>query len=173
MTDKDLPTIEYLHKRLRYEPETGKLFWRDCEEMSKQWRARYAGKEAFTSNDGSYYLGAINGKMLRTHRVAWALYCGKWPQKHIDHINGIRTDNRIQNLRDVARKENSRNQSMRRNNTSGVCGVRWYRPTGKWIASIMVDGHAKHLGYFSTLEGAATARAEASRQHGFTDRHGT
>jgi len=174
MTDKDLPTIEYLHKRLRYEPETGKLFWRDCEEMPKKWRTRYAGREAFTAvNNHGYRQGAIDDVRFSVHRVIWALHTGEWPADQIDHINGVRDDNRISNLRVVTNKENQRNRSMQRNNTSGVCGVYWNKAKGKWQARIMVDGRYKCLGLFSSFDAAAAARAEASRQHGFTDRHGT
>lgn len=174
MTKENLPSIEYLHKRLRYEPETGKLFWRDCEEMSKQWRKRHDGKEAFISHNGCGYLrGQLNGKYFFAHRVIFALNHGQWPADQIDHINGIRTDNRISNLRVVNNSENARNQSMKKSNTSGVCGVCWDKSKKKWQARIVVDGRFKHLGYFTTIETAAASREEASRQHGFTDRHGT
>lgn len=174
MTKENLPSIEYLHKRLRYEPETGKLFWRDCEEMPEWWRARYAGTEAFTPDDGrGYRSGAIGGVKFKAHRVIWALHTGEWPSDQIDHLNGFRDDNRIINLRVVTSKENNRNASMQRNNTSGVCGVYWHKAAGKWKAQITVDGSYKHLGLFTAFEDAAEARAEALRQHGFTDRHGT
>lgn len=173
MTDKNLPSIDYLHKRLRYEPETGKLFWRDCEEMPKKWRTRYAGNEAFTSANGhGYRKGSIYGVMFQAHRVIWAIHYGEWPSDQIDHINGVRNDNRISNLRVVTNQENGRNSSMRSDNTSGVCGVCWHKASGKWHAHIMVDGRSKHLGLFPTIAAAAAARAEASRRYGFTDRHG-
>lgn len=174
MTKKDLPSIEYLHKRLRYEPETGKLFWRDCEEMPEWWRARYAGKEAFTSIDGmGYRHGSIDGVLFKAHRVIWAIHYGELPSDQIDHINGIKSYNRISNLRVVTAQENARNASMRSDNTSGVCGVYWDKTYKKWRARIKIDGRFKHLGYFTTIEAAAEARAEASRRYGFTDRHGT
>ena len=174
MTDKDLPSIEYLHKRLRYEPETGKLFWRDCDEMSKSWRTRWAGNEAFTcANSCGYRQGRIDGVSFTAHRVMWAIHYGEWPSDQIDHINGVRTDNSISNLRVVTNQENGRNKSMRSDNTSGVCGVCWHKGVGKWQARIMIDGRSKHLGFFITFDAAVAARAEASRRCGFTDRHGT
>lgn len=174
MTGKNLPSIDYLHKRLRYEPETGKLFWQDCEEMPKRWRTRWAGKEAFTSDNGKgYRQGSIGGMYFEAHRVIWPIHYGEWPSDQIDHINGVRNDNRISNLRVVTAKENRRNASMRSDNTSGVCGVYWHKAGGKWHARIMVDGRSKHLGLFTTFDAAAAARAEASRRYGFTDRHGT
>lgn len=173
MTDKNLPSIDYLHKRLRYEPETGKLFWRDCDEMPKRWRTRWAGKEAFTANGKGYKRGRIDDVNFQAHRVIWALHNGEWPTDQIDHINAVRDDNRISNLRAVTNAENQRNVSMKSNNTSGVCGVSWCNKRGKWLAQIGVDGRTRNLGRFTTFDAAAAARAEASRQHGFTDRHGT
>jgi hypothetical protein len=174
MTDKNLPSIDYLHKRLRYEPETGKLFWRDCEDMPVQWRARYAGKEAFTAlSTHGYPYGAVDDRKFSAHRIIWAIHHGYWPRDQIDHINGIRVDNRISNLRVVTHEENQRNSSMKRNNTSGVTGVSWNKLRSKWMARIMIDGRYRHLGSFDTLDAAAEVRAEASRKHGYTDRHGT
>ena len=174
MTDKNLPSVEYLRKRLRYEPETGKLFWLDCEDMPKNWRTRWAGEEAFTTvvNNG-YRNGAISSVKFYAHRLIWGLHYGESPTGHIDHINGIKYDNRISNLRVVTHQENMKNQSMYVNNTSGVCGVYLYKPTGKWKAQIKIDGRNRSLGCYTTIEAAIEARVKASRQHGYTDRHGT
>lgn len=173
MTDQKLPKIEYLHKRLRCEPETGKLFWRDCEDMPNSWLARYASKEAFTavSNYG-YRVGTIDGKLFQAHRIIFAMHHGEWPEDQIDHINGVRRDNRIVNLRAVSHAENGRNQSMRKNNKSGVTGVYWHKRDWKWVAQIKVNCRNKYLGLFDTIDEAAAARAEALTRYGFTDRHG-
>lgn len=174
MTDLKLPTIEYLHKRLRYEPETGKLFWRDCEDMPNSWRAKHAGKEAFTAIDGEgYKLGTVNRQTLKAHRVIWTMHYGKWPCSQIDHINGAKTDNRIVNLRVVSNAENARNRPMRSDNTSGVTGVCWNKAARKWMARVCVDGRNNYIGCFDTIAEAAAARAEVLRHNGFTDRHGT
>ena len=174
MTAKELPAVDYLRKRLRCDPAAGKLFWLDCAEMSYRWRTRYAGKEAFTTVSGNGYLyGSVNSVKMRAHRVIWALCHGEQPSDQIDHINGIRTDNRIENLRVVSRQENMRNTALLRNNTSGVCGVSWNKARGKWLAHIKIDGRLKNIGLFDRLEDAAVARAEASARYGFTKRHGT
>ena len=174
MTDKNLPTVEYLRKRLICNPDTGKLFWKDCEDMPQKWRTRWAGKEAFTANDGNgYLLGAVNYKTLKAHRVIWAMVYGEWPSNHIDHINGITDDNRIVNLRVVTNQENMRNKSMRKSNTSGFTGVYWHEPTQKWQARINVNGRGKSLGLFHKIEDAVNARAAANVKYGYTDRHGT
>jgi hypothetical protein len=171
---KSLPSIDYLRKRLRYEPDTGKLFWLDHEGMSKQWRTRYAGKEALTANTEKGYLrGRISTKMFKAHRVAWALYYGVWPSDQIDHLNGIPYDNRIINLRVVSNQDNNKNKTMRSDNTSGVTGVHRHKPGAKWRAYVKVNGRTIWLGSFDTIEEAAAARKEADIKYGFTERHGT
>ncbi len=173
MTDKNLPSIEYLHKRLRYEPETGKLFWRDCEETHRSGRAS-ANKEAFTSKTKHGYLhGSIDKKKLYSHRVAWAIYYGDWPREQVDHISGDRSDNRICNLREVSNKENAKNRALMPNNKSGVCGVYWCKANRNWTASIKINGKNKHLGSFSSIHDAKDAREAAQKQHGYSERHGS
>lgn len=170
---KPLPPIDYLRKRLRYEPETGKLFWLDYEGMHQRWRTRYAGTEAFTSVDNKRYArGCVDGCFYSAHRIAWTLYYGEWPANQIDHINGVRTDNRVENLRVVTNQENQRNKAIPKSNTSGVMGVSWCKRDKKWRAEIRIDGRSKHLGYFNTLEEAAEVRKAASEKYGFTERHG-
>ena len=173
MTFKKIPDIAYLRKRLLYEPETGTLFWRDCADMSNSWRARYAGTEAFTSVCLGYRTGRIDAANFKAHRIAWSIYYGEWPSNQIDHINGIRTDNRIENLRVVTPQENMRNRAMNRNNTSGTCGVSWCKSQKKWRVKITVDDRMIHLGYFQSIDEAKTVRAEASARYEFTKRHGT
>ena len=173
MTDKNLPSIEYLRKRLRYEPETGKLFWRDCEEMSRRWNLLWAGKETFTTICRKGYLvGAFDGRHFKAHRVAWALHSDEWPCSQIDHKNGDRKDNRICNLRVVTNLENCRNMAMKINNRSGVTGVYWQKRAKKWRAAIVISRKENHLGFFDTIEEAAKARDAAMKENGFSQRHG-
>ena len=172
-TKTETVEVEYLRERLHYDPETGKLFWKDHEDMPSSWRSRYVGKEAFTSDNGTgYRSGSVGGVLLRSHRVAWAIYYGKWPEKQLDHINGIKSDNRLDNLREVSNQENQRNMPVRKNNSSGVNGVRWHKGAEKWVAFIVVDRKSLHLGSFDTIEEAAKARQEANKKYGFTERHG-
>lgn len=170
---KPLPSIEYLRQRLRYEPDTGKLFWLDYEGMPNSWRAKYAGTEAFTAKVKGYQAGRIDDVMFYAHRVAYALYHEVWPEDQLDHANGVPTDNRISNLRVVTNQVNMRNSKKRSDNSSGVTGVTWNSLRNKWAAQVHVDGKHIHLGLFEKLEDARQARAEASRLYGFTERHGT
>lgn len=177
---KDLPPPELLRKLLRYDPETGKLFWLNrplglCASKRAQntWNTKFSGKEAFKAKKGSGYLtGAIFDRTFLAHRIIWAISTGAWPVGEIDHINGVRSDNSIENLREVTRSENSRNMKKYSCNTSGVNGVSWNRQAKKWVALIKAGGRQEHLGYFDNIADAAEARRAAEAGLGFTDRHG-
>ena len=173
MTTKELPTVAYLRKRIRYEPKTGKLFWLDCDDMSNRWKAQFAGKEAFTAVCGGYRIGSVDDAKFKAHRIAWAIHYGELPSGQIDHKNGVRSDNQIENLRLATQQENMRNRTINRNNTSGTCGVSWCKRQKKWKAQIKVGGRLIHLGYFQSIDDAKAAREAASVRYGFSDRHGT
>ena len=185
MAKQDIPTPEELRKLLRYEPETGKLFWRErtpdmftegkqsLEHKCSKWNSCYANKEALkqTKNDG-YKRGLIWRQTYPAHRIAWAVFYGSWPSDQIDHINGVKDDNRISNLRDVTHAENNKNKSMQSNNTSGVNGVRWNKADRKWRAFITVEKKFKYLGGFQEIEDAIAARKAAEVKYGFHPNHG-
>lgn len=178
MANKPLPTPEVLRQLMTYDPETGKLFWAQrgaewftdgtrhtAEVQARIWNTKYADKEAFTPTNGtSYHTGAVLGKMLLAHRIAWAITHGRWPDHFIDHINGVRSDNRLCNLREATPAENSRNSDIPMGK-SGVRGVRFDRRHGRWQARITVHRKQKHLGYYDTPEAAAAAYAEGARRY--------
>jgi hypothetical protein len=182
MSDLDYATAARL---LRANFNTGKLYWlprtpdifeeekHTRERTCSKWNARFAGKEAFSTRHTKGYLsGAIFGRGYRAHRVLWLLHTGKWPSSQIDHINGDKADNRLVNLREVTNEENSKNQKIRVNNTSGVHGVFWNKRNKKWQAMIGISGGRKHLGFFAEKEDAATARKAAEIKYGFHENHG-
>ena len=94
------------------------------------------------------------------------------PDGNIDHIDHDRQNNKIANLRIVTKQENSKNQSLRRTNTSGVNGVSWFARDGTWQVQITINGKNTGLGRFAKLEDAIAARANADRLHGFHANHG-
>ena len=170
---KHLPTPDFLRKILRYELDTGKLFWLEREDVQPQWNARWAGKEAFTTvHRSGYKHGHIMYKRFLAHRVIWAIFYDCWPENQIDHINGVRDDNRIKNLRHVTAVENSRNQKLAKNNTSGVTGVFWNKWRSKWEAFIRFDGKNHLLGRFDCKSDAIAARRKAEKKYGFHENHG-
>lgn len=173
------PSIDALRKMLRYNPETGELFWlartpdmfdvtpgRTPEHSCANWNAARAGKPALTADCGAgYRQGNINGRRIRAHTAAWALATGAYPQGVIDHINGDRADNRLCNLREVTQAQNVLNCRVRKHNKLGLKGVKKWG-TG-FAAQIRKDGVKYHLGRFDTPEEAQAAYARASAElHG-------
>lgn len=128
------------------------------------------GMFAGSPNSDGYLRVKINNVAFRVHRVIWLITYGEWPEGQIDHINGVRDDNRIENLRAVSVVGNQQNQHMRVDNTSGTTGVRL--ESGAWTAKIRVRGKRLHLGRFKSLEEAAAARKSAELLYGFHPNHG-
>jgi hypothetical protein len=179
MAKKPIPTPEELRQLLRYEPETGKLYWLErpvsmfvdgdhsAGHTCAAWNAKFAGKIAFTATTKwGHKRGRLAGNNFKAHRVAWALYTGNWPNGEIDHINGDPGDNRIENLRVVSSQQNKWNRGSRPNSISKFVGVA-RSSSGTWYGQIVIDGKFVYLGSFATEEDAARARdVVATRYHG-------
>lgn len=173
MATRQLPSPEVLRQLLRYEPETGKLFWKErgpewfvTKRSHASWNTMYAGKEALTaSNKLGYRSGALLGNSVKAHRLAWAIFYGAWPSAEVDHINRDPGDNRIENLREASKSENAQNRIARKDSVSGLKGVKKVRGYQKWSARIMIDGKRKYLGYFDTAEEAWAAYRDASEKY--------
>lgn len=115
----------------------------------------------------------MKGKNYLVHRVIWEMHNGPIPQGYqIDHINHVRTDNRIENLRLVTNLINGKNQSKNKNNTSGVTGITKLKNTGKWQAEITVAGKKKYLGVFDNFDDAVEERKSAELLYAFHANHG-
>lgn len=112
-----------------------------------------------------YVRGRVGGRVQLMHRVLADAFLGAKPGQVVDHINGDKLDNRLSNLRVCLQRENARNVPMKRNNTSGVVGVSWDRTRGKWLAHIKVNRKFVNLGWHSTKEAAASARAAGERRY--------
>lgn len=176
MAKKPIPTPEELRQLLTYDPETGKLFWKERtpemfgagnqtpERNCSSWNKKYANKEAFTASSLGYHVGAVYRHKMYAHQVAWALYHGEWPDKEIDHINRIKSDNRIANLRLATRAQNKQNLGLYRNNTSGHQGVTWCKDKLKWQASIKCRGRGYYLGRYEEIADAVAAHTSAKRR---------
>jgi hypothetical protein len=141
-------TIDQLHEVLDYNPETG-IFIRKCH--------RGVGGKA-GSHDTNGYLGIrVNVTRYLAHRLAWFYVHGSWPANDIDHINGVKDDNRIANLREATATQNMRNIDAPKHNTSGIKGVCYDKRNSKWMAYIVVNGKFKNLGRYANLEDAGKA----------------
>ena len=149
----------------------GRLFWRFRErkwfandKAFATWNGKWAGKQGFTSTTlNGYRQGRIFSRQYYAHRVIWCIYYGEWPPNQIDHINGVRTDNSIGNLRLAVNSQNGRNRGKQSNNTSGYKGVSYYKSRGVWEANIQADGVKRRIGYFKTAEDAHQAYCERSK----------
>lgn len=168
MARSQLPLPGHLRQLLRYEPDTGKLFW--LERSSSWWNTRYAGTEAMATVSHGYKSSVIGGRFLLAHRVIWAIVYDEWPPADIDHINGNRADNRLCNLRAVDRSTNAKNMARSSRNTSGVIGISPVRD--KWRACITSRGKLRVLGDFTDFADAVAARAKAEIEEGFHPNHG-
>jgi len=150
-----------------YNPESGD-FKRAITVSNNAMKGALAG---FKNGDG-YNCIEIDGTSYRSARIAW-LYChGEFPNGCIDHVNGIRDDDRLLNLRDVSHGENMRNRCISSNNTSGVMGVHWDKDRCKWRACISLNGKLIGPGRFKTKEEAASSRMKAELKYGFHKNHG-
>ena len=147
-----LPTDEDL-RRLRYEPETGHFRW--CE----AGRGVRVGSVAGSKTCYGYWQIKLNHRIYLAHRLAWFIATGEWSSKEIDHINGIRTDNRISNLREVNRSENMQNLGAAHsdNKTCGLLGVTWNKQHKRWQSKLQANKRIHHVGYFDTAEEAHQA----------------
>lgn len=159
-------TQKRVHELLRYCPETGQFHWRRTAAL------RLAGKVAGTINSWGYRVIGIDGKTWIASRIAWVFVHGQLPEGQIDHINGVRSDDRICNLREVTPGQNRRNQQLRKDNSTGRIGVYWHAGAQKWMASIQFRNKQYHLGLFEDFNAAVDAREKAERKFGFHQNHG-
>lgn len=181
MATKPLPSQNVLNKLLRYDAETGKLYWRPRPEAdfhgarypkqcASMWARSYAEREALSYKTPRGYLtGTIHRRPYLAHRVIWVLVHGVEPDQ-IDHINGDRADNRLCNLRDVGPVQNRRNMKLSANNRSGAHGVNFRR--GAWECKIGVGNRNKYLGRYGTFDEAVAVRRAAEKEYDFHQNHG-
>ena len=165
MNKNDL-AASYVRELFDYDTETGNL-------ISKVARGNITVGSVAGGDDGrGYKTVSVDYARYKAHRLVWFHHYGEWPDGPLDHINGVKTDNRLSNLRLVTQAINLRNQKLRKTNSSGVCGVYWHKGCGKWYACIHVNYKNKHLGYFVNKEDAIAARKQAEFEYGFHPNHG-
>lgn len=152
--------VEELRKLFRYDPETGKLYWK----VSRPNVRGKAGDKA-GNLDGKYLRVKVKGRSYLVHRIIWAIVKGYWPRSVLDHRDLNKLNNRIENLREATKSQNRVNSGVQKNSRSKLKGV---KPHGKrWVARIPCNGKTKHLGVYATPEEAAKVYdAECRRLHG-------
>ena len=154
-------TLARLRELFHYDPDTG-VFTR----KTNSGRG-LAGRTAGIAHNQGYFCLCANGKKYLAHRLAWLYVTGEWPVNDIDHINGIRADNRFANLRDVTRSVNLQNRRSPKNTArSRLLGVTFakHKLNNPWVAQICFKGKTKRLGYFATEELAHAAYLKKKRE---------
>lgn len=159
-------TQDFLKSVLDYNETTGVFTWKCGNSHTKE------GDIAETILNKGYLGICINQKRYPAHHLAWLYVYGKFPDKQLDHINHIKTDNRIANLREVSNRENHQNMPIQQNNTSGNTSVYYIKSSKRWKASIKINGKDIHLGVFPTKEEAISARRNAEKNYKFHINHG-
>ncbi len=137
-----------------YDQDTG-LFTR-----IKSVKGNAAGTLSNCKNVKGYVQIMIDYKNYTAHRLAWLYINGRWPHEQIDHINRLKDDNRIANLKEVNNSENQLNIDVRKHNTSGFTGVVKNSKTNKWVAQIIRNKKRYHLGSYNFAHDAAEAVAK-------------
>lgn len=121
-----------------------------------------AGTWSLATDRDGYHIVGIDNKLYRTHRVIWLYVHGSFPNGYLDHINRIKTDNRIENLREVSKAQSRENIDIAHNNQCGLKGVWLHKQTKKWCASIGHKSKNIHLGSFISIEDAYKAYKKAA-----------
>lgn len=163
-----MSTLQESYLKL-FEYREGKIYWREDRGSQK-----CKGKMAGTLNNDGYSKVRVRelGGSIGVHRVIYCMQHGYMPD-FIDHINGIRDDNRIENLRAVTQAQNNLNCKTYTNNTSGIKNVSWFKNNKKWGVSVSVNNKRKFLGLFEDLELADLVAIEArNKYHGAYANHG-
>lgn len=141
-----------------YNSESGLLSWK-IKNGNRGLKGRTAGH---VMNNG-YRSVSINGRPYLVHRLVWLIHNGYVPENDIDHINRIRSDNRIENLREVSRMCNARNTCNFKHNTSGVKGVYWDKSKNKWKSYLIINGKVFNFGNHDSFEEAVFHRLAAEQ----------
>ena len=161
-------TPEEVRELIDYDPLTGVMKWKwryNLRPQASTWNGRNAGNQIVGKDGKGYFAVQLYKRKYRAHRVAWAHFYGQWPILDLDHINGDKTDNRIENLREATVAQNGHNVGLTSRNTSGVRGVFWHKGARKWQAGICYLGQEIYLGLYVKLEDAIKRRQEAEAQY--------
>lgn len=155
-----------IKKLLIYIPKYGVFVWRVRKGTNpgiKTWNKRFAGTAAagYTDKNGYCFLSINNVKFL-VHRLVWLYVNGSFPPEEIDHVNGIRSDNRIINLRESTRSQQNFNRRLTEKSSTGRVGVSLFR--GKYRARIQIHGKKYYLGTFDSIESASAVYQDKSRE---------
>jgi hypothetical protein len=154
-------TLRELRSWLSYKKDTGIFVWK--KERSGRGRNKTKkGSRAGSINSKGYINITFFGKSYKAHRIAWAFFYGRFPAGQIDHINGIKKDNRIENLRDCSTQQNCQNKVIHR--SGRLVGTTFSKTQNKWISQIRIRGKKVRLGSFESEKEAHEKYIEALKK---------
>ena len=154
-------TLRQLKSVIHYDPWTGIFTWIAFVNGRVQIGAR-----AGTRRPDGYLRLRLDGQNYLCHRLAWFYVYGRWPEAELDHANHDRSDNRIANLREASREQNTQHARRRKDNKIGFIGVYFHAQTRKFGAQYQTNGKRFHLGLFSTAQEASDAYQRAIAERG-------
>lgn len=158
--------FDFLFEYLRYNETKGEFTW-----IKRPNKNIHLHTRAGTKNSAGYRVISLFGKRYLEHRLAWFFVHGEMPKHEIDHINQIRDDNRISNLRQVTRSENQRNKTRKDSRVDEV-GIWWCRRRKRYIAEITLNGKKVYQKSFKDIDEAIQQRKAKALELGFHDNHG-
>jgi hypothetical protein len=157
--------IDYANEFLEYNKETGLFLWKKKPRMVNRPSKCNPGMEAGSLHRSGYKTMTIKGRHVQLHRLAWILCNGHIATEMIDHINGIRHDNRLCNLRLATRSQNLHNSNAKKCSTTKIKNVQWESYSKKWRVRVRVNGTRHHVGRFEDINEAVKAASDFMRQH--------
>ena len=158
-----LPSKEDLERLFSYRENTGELIWR----INRTGGTKAGDVAGYISRMG-YRVVKVKSRLYMAHRLIWQIKHGDVPDKaQIDHVNGDKDDNRLENLRLCSGSDNCQNRPANKRNKSGYKGVYWWKSRQAWRADIVANGRHRYLGTFATVELAHMAYCKAAAElHG-------
>jgi hypothetical protein len=162
MRRKPLPPADALRRMLRYDPLSGKLYWRKRADKNPQWNAKFAGRRAGAVRGGRRYVNVLGHGPLLAYRIIWKMVYESEPTV-IDHIDGNPHNDRICNLRAATNAQNMWNK--RPHGAIPLKGVSYNKKSGRWVSSICVNGRSIFLGLFHCPADAHASYVRAARKH--------
>lgn len=163
----EILSAELLRELFHYDPSVGVFTWRA--DAGCGGRIPAGTVAGYKDKSTGYARVKVAGKLRGVHRIVWLYVHGEWPPFELDHINGIRDDNRLKNLRSATSGENKQNlRGARCDSKSGILGVSWNKRTQKWVVHLGLNGRLVHNSSHDTIESATAARRAAElRFHPF------
>lgn len=154
-------SADFVKSILRYDRESGEFVW-----IKGRGSAKTGSVAGSPDTDGYTSIGICGARYL-AHRLAWLVEYGVWPEESIDHIDCVKTNNSIRNLRLADQSQNRCNVKLQRVNSTGFKGVHFNKNAKKFRSIIKARGATRFLGYFDTAEQAHDAyKAAAAEMHG-------